>query len=150
MFRPVEAIPEVRLPLSNTTNDFNRQDVASSNGDVIVIPAKSLRRKPSTRALHPQIDSSESLPSSHSSIFEALYCSSNSEHAVSKELRQSTFVTGGIRSDGSSSKRDNSIDELDTLETLPKWSIHHPTPLETITEQKSMATLPNYHSASMI
>ena len=141
MSRPVEAIPDTRLPLSNTTNEFNRQDAASSDGGVAVIPAKSLRRKISTRALHPLIDSSESLPSSHSSIFEALYCSPSSEYVGGRELRQNTFVTGGSRSNGASSNSDNRLDEPNTLETPPIRSIHHPTPLETITEQNSIATL---------
>ena len=130
--------PYFRLPLSNSTNDLNTQD-AVTLGDTM--RTKSLRRKHSTRALHPEIDSSESVPSSHSSIFEALYCSPSSENAEGKPSWIGTFITGGSRNNSVGSEDGIMVEQSITMESPPIRSTHHPTPLEPIIEQKSYSTL---------
>ena len=102
---------------------------------------KSLRRKHSTRTLHPEINSSESMPSSHSSIFEALWCSPGIENAEGKPSWIGTFITGGSRRNSVGSGDGIRVEQSITVEAPPIRSIHHPTPLEPIIEQKSFATL---------
>jgi hypothetical protein len=93
------------------------------------------------KALHPEIDSSESFPSSHGSVFEALYCGRNNEQVDIKPGFAGTFITGGGKG-GSAGLSDGITKRTSILiESAPNHSIHLPTPLETITEQKSFATL---------
>ncbi|MCJ1244062.1 hypothetical protein MMC30_001259 [Trapelia coarctata] len=134
--------PYIRLPLSNSTNDLNTQDAVTLDDSMRFAKPKSLRRKHSTRALHPNIDSSESDPSSHSSIFEALYCSPGIENVEGKPSWIGTFITGGSRRNSMGSEDGIRVEQSITVEGSPPIrSIHHPTPLEPIIEQKSFATL---------
>jgi len=131
--------PYIRLPLSNSTNDLHTQDAVGSRR---FSKPKSLGHKHSTRALHPEIDSSESVPSSHDSIFEALYCSPGIENAEGKPSWIGTFITGGARCNSIGSEDGIRVEQSITVEGPPLIrSIHHPTPLEPIIEQKSFATL---------
>ena len=133
--------PNSRSPLGDSTNELSIPDrnlvaEATRNGG-----SRRLRHKASIRAIRSTADSSESLPSSHSSIFEALCYSPSTESLDEKAPWAATFVAGGR-----SPPAWRDIDIASTsLERTPKASlirsVHHPTPLETITEQKSIATL---------
>jgi len=133
--------PYIRLPLSNSTNDLNTQNAVSSDDSMSVSKSKSLRRKHSQRALHPEIDSSESVPSLHSSIFEALYCGPGWENVEGKSAWIGTFITGGGRHHSIGSEDGIRVEQSISVERPPIRSVHHPTPLEPIIEQKSFATL---------
>ncbi|MCJ1399203.1 hypothetical protein MMC11_002405 [Xylographa trunciseda] len=130
-----------RPPLSESTNDLNTYVAVASAHTIKTTWPNTLRRKASTRALHAQADSSESLPSSHSSIFEALYCDSSNENLDGKAAWLGTFVTGGSVSQPSLSTYASKLEPASIPPNPPARSLHLPTPLETITEQKSVATL---------
>ncbi|MCJ1280848.1 hypothetical protein MMC26_000165 [Xylographa opegraphella] len=139
----IEAIPPscYRPPLSESTNDLNTYVAVASAHTIKTAWPNILRRKTSTRALHAEADSSESLPSSHSSIFEALFCDASNENSDGKAAWLGTFVTGGSRSQPSVSAKAIKTEPASTLANSAARSLHLPTPLETITEQKSIATL---------
>ncbi|MCJ1433048.1 hypothetical protein MMC27_002407 [Xylographa pallens] len=138
-----EAIPTsyYRPPLGESTNDLNSYVAVASAYTIKTTWPNTLRRKASTRALHAAADSSESLPSSHSSIFEALFCDSSNENSDGKAAWLGTFVTGGNRSQPSFPAGAIKSEPASSLANPPARSLHLPTPLETITEQKSVATL---------
>ena len=133
--------PYCRPPLSESTNDLNAYVAVASAHTIKTTWPNTLRRKASTRALYAEADSSESLPSSHSSIFEALYCDASNENFDGKAAWLGTFVQGGSRSQPSLSTDAIKLESASTPPNPSKRSIHLPTPLETITEQKSKATL---------
>ncbi|MCJ1391089.1 hypothetical protein MMC18_003951 [Xylographa bjoerkii] len=137
-----------RPPLSESTNDLNTYVAVASAHTIKTTWPNTLRRKASTRALHAEADSSESLPSSHSSIFEALYCDSSNENLDRKATWLGTFVTGGSRSQLSLPTAASKLEPAITPPNTPTRCLHFPTPLETITEQKSVATLRAQQSLS--
>ncbi|MCJ1379705.1 hypothetical protein MMC17_002807 [Xylographa soralifera] len=138
-----EVIPTsyYRSPLSESTNDLNTYVAVASAHTIKTTWPNTLRRKASTRALHAAADSSESLPSSHSSIFEALFCDSSNENLDGKAAWLGTFATRGSRSQPSLSADAMNSEPASSLANPPARYLHLPTPLETITEQKSVATL---------
>jgi hypothetical protein len=98
----------------------------SSNSSTSPTNSGSLRRHGFIRNFCPYVDSSESARSSHNSVLDT------------------AFVTGGIHQCpwlGQQTSTKSSIDGLPRPQSPSIRSIHHPTPLETITEQKSYASL---------
>ena len=61
--------PTARSPLEDTTNEYRTPTPSPPHATAKKGPV--LRRKPSQHALYPQLDSSESYPSPHDSIYEA-------------------------------------------------------------------------------
>ena len=137
--QPPQPIRPLRPPLGDSTNELSTHAALSRRVGVGHAAAHKLRHQHSIRALHFNADSSESLPSSQNSIFEAL-CYNPSTEQVDEQLPESSFVIGGR----------TLLPDIDLLllppprnrsQELQTRSVHYPTPLETITEQKSIATL---------
>ncbi|KAL9116977.1 MAG: hypothetical protein Q9187_006491, partial [Circinaria calcarea] len=134
----------VRSPLSENTNDVRVNTPATGLDPTTTIQSKTLRHQTSRRKFHPNADSSEASPSEHSSLFEALPCPSPSDSIIIPATLTSSptgvFVTGGRSWSGNDTHydapRSSTIPNSLTIRT-----VHHPTPLEPITEQKSIATL---------
>ena len=137
--QPPQPTRPLRPPLGDSTNELSTHAAFSRRVLVGHATAPKLRHKYSIRALHCNTDSSESLPSSQNSIFEAP-CYNPSTEEVEEELPESSFVIG----------RRTLRPDIDLL-SLPfprnrsqepqTRSVHYPTSLETITEQRSIATL---------
>lgn len=145
--KPSSIAQHVRSPLSENTNDVRVDTPATGLDSITATQSKTLRHQTSRRKFHPNADSSEASPSEHSSIFEAIPYHSPSESittpATLTSSHTSVFVTGG-RSARPSSGNDTHYAAPQST-TMPNnltiRTVHHPTPLETITEQKSVATL---------
>jgi hypothetical protein len=106
--------------------------VPQTNSNLRLSSIKPLRRKPSFTS---HVDSSEELPNSHESIFVAEYLSSNGSEDGSHKIESKGSTTSGFVGE---------IDASDSTSqligsTLIKYG--HGTPLTTIVEQKSIATL---------
>ena len=154
----------IRTPLSNSTNDPRPQQVSSPSE---IAAYKSLRRKISFQDVSTKSNnSSTSDPSDHSSIFEALLYTPNYSNEnidmtgrdgslqKSASLDRQVFVTGGRTS---SSQRNESWFQGHSTENavhpaspVPLQSLHIPTPLSTIKEQPSLATLRPSRKASIL
>ncbi|MCJ1474238.1 hypothetical protein MMC13_002896 [Lambiella insularis] len=141
MSTPSAALSHYRQPLGNNTNDLNERVVVASAETIKTRWPNTLRRKASSRALHPQADSSESLPSSHSSIFDALCCSDGIENIDSRTSWFDTFTAGGKMPQASTSAKVVDAEESINPSNPVPHSLHLPTTLETINEQRSIATL---------
>ena len=141
----------VRSPLNDSTNDL-RFHSPSPPPDTIWLPKnKRLRRKASTISFRPDVGSSDSMNSGHSSIFDALSFHPSSESVVAKLPSSSTFVTGG-QSPGSwigHNIQDQQLQHPATPESPSSRTLHLPTQLETITEQRSIATLRPHRNKSI-
>lgn len=72
------ASPTTRVPLEETTNEHRTPTPSPPQASAKKGPV--LRRKPSHHALHPQLDSSESYPSPHESIYEATVANASAEN----------------------------------------------------------------------
>ena len=140
-------VQHVRSPLSENTNDVRMDAPAIALNTTPALQPRSLRHQISRRKFHPNADSSEASPSEHSSIFEAFPHLSPSDTVTTPGpligSPTDIFVTGG-RSAGCWLENETHYD-LPRPSTIPNSptirTVHHPTPLETITEQKSIATL---------
>ncbi|KAI9765588.1 MAG: hypothetical protein M1840_007277 [Geoglossum simile] len=138
-----------RTPLSNNTNSLVPSRSPSPQ-DAADKPAASLalRRRGSFRRLNPRADSSEDPPSVHSSIFEAPYCSS-SEGGGSGEKDDAKALQAGAARDSSygeeSGSRPRDAPGTTTAGAGPgprdRLTRLGRTPLETIIEKKSAATI---------
>ncbi|MCJ1410380.1 hypothetical protein MMC19_004465 [Ptychographa xylographoides] len=147
MSTQVFTAPYTRSALSDSTNNLKTQAAATAHPSIKPAQSKSLRHKKSARTFRPQVDSSESLPSSHSSIFEAVYCGSKTDKADDQAPWLDTFVTGGSRKyTPKKAPSFNSLPEISPPAIPPARTIHLPTQLETIKEQKSLGTLRNQPS----
>ena len=130
----------LRSPLGDSTNEISTHAPLSRKEGVGHATPHRLHRKYSIRALTSSADSAASLSSSQNSIFEALYYNPRTEQVNENVPESSSSVLGGrtLRPD---------IDLLlspsppNRSQEPSSRSVHHPTPLETITEQKSVATL---------
>ena len=154
----------VRMPLSNSTNDSRLQHASLPSSAQAV---KSLRRKFSFQAgSFKNSYTSGSDPSEHNSIFEALLYSSvsNDENLGAAEgdsspsrsifVNEGAFVTGGRVSSTwqseSQAQKKTTNKIIDPAFTAPLHSLHFPTPLSTITEQPSWASLRPDRKASLL
>ena len=154
-----------RPPLRDSTNHPRSRQTSSSSSTQQA--SKPLRRKRSVRfSSSRRAYTSNSDPSEHSSIFDALLCSpqrspehteigdgGHSPHTAAQN--DQVFITGG---------RSSSAQEHDGLRyphgatghvvyptiAPPLRSLHIPTPLSTITEQPSSATLRPSRKASLL
>jgi hypothetical protein len=104
------------------------------------VPSKQVRRK-STFLLH--TDSSDDLPSPHDSIFEAFYFSANSDESGNRveliNLEPRNRGHGGEVNDENNRGASSSANTYDIDEVEFRYG--HGTVLDTITEQKSCATI---------
>lgn len=108
--------------------------IPQTNSNPRPLPIKPLRRKSSFIS---RVDSSEEMPNSHESIFMAEYLSSNSEDSSHKiELHPIQKSTAPNHTDDIDASRSISPS---VGNTVIKYG--HGTPLTTIVEQKSRATL---------
>ncbi|MCJ1230857.1 hypothetical protein MMC12_007531 [Toensbergia leucococca] len=107
-------MPTARLPLSNSTND---------------LAPNPLRRKLSLRAQNPHIDSSESLPSAHSSIYEA------------SPLTPSTTSLSALPTTPITRITTTTITTTASTNNYPNNPIHIPHPLPPIPERPSTTSL---------
>ncbi|KAI4133660.1 MAG: hypothetical protein LQ347_002099, partial [Umbilicaria vellea] len=134
------SLPGTRSPLGNSTNDLHARTPSPAFNTAKTTQSKQVRRKVSIRAFHPHVDSSEDLPSEHSSIFEALWVNPSVENL-------GTSADASITTDQppSPEKSPTCTDFLQPQRTTSPnarlRTIHIPTQLTTITEQKSAATL---------
>ncbi|MCJ1314552.1 hypothetical protein MMC25_008234 [Agyrium rufum] len=154
------------LRVRNNSNDSNVPYSTTTTSSLA--NGHNLRRKGSHRHLPSSAyDSSDFSPSPHSSIYEAPYYSPPSVSKENISIRTSslgqtkrTFVTGGRRNSASSETLEAAAlpgegcvarptSPLSLRTGLPNRSIHLPTPLETIIERKSFATLRLRRSASL-
>ena len=141
----------VRSPLNDSTNSL-RSRTPSPPPDISGPPQnKKLRRKASTISFRPGVGSSESIVSENSSIFDALSFHPSSESVMVRSPTAGTFVTGGR---SSVAWLDHGIQDQQpqghvTLQNPPLRTLHLPTQLETITEQRSIATLRPHRSVSL-
>jgi hypothetical protein len=135
-----------RVPLSNNTNSLTSlspQDAA----DKPTTPV-ALRRRGSFRRLNPRADSSEDPPSVHSSIFEAPYCSSSEGGGSGEKDDIKALQTRAARDSShgeESSSRSREAPETTAAGVGPgprdRLARLGRTPLETIIEKKSAATI---------
>lgn len=144
-----------RSPLVPKGNDVNIQPTSQPTPKSLPsLPNKRIRRKQSAARI--KVDSSESDPSSHSSIFEALYFSPNSSEASSSKQEQWPMVSLKRGSMDRSSIRpvlsdENASGEMSAMEfatrTIDELLGSTPilygkgTALETIIEQRSHSTI---------
>ena len=147
---------EARTPLESTTNDARTPTPSPPSGTAKTGPI--LRRKSATQALGAYLDSSESYPSPHSSIYEAP-CATSQENLASNAIKGWDDAGWGnalhtipepnndeepawlnITIDASGSPVPVSF--LRSIDTVsPMKSVHVPHVLEPITEQSSLSTL---------
>ncbi len=134
------SLPGTRSPLGNSTNDLHARTPSPAFATAKTTQSKQIRRKVSVRAFHPHVDSSESFPSEHSSIFEALWTNPSVE---SFDTRANTSAPGDPPASPEKSTTSNDFlqPQRTTSPTTHPRTIHIPTQLTTITEQKSLATL---------
>ena len=142
---------KTRQPLENTTNGYR-----TSTSPPPVPTAKCgpvLRHKESERILHPQLDSSESWPSPHSSIYQASAPDVSTENCNWYDARE--WGTPKKPEHGTLSidkmeipawennvlDTDGSVVPASFLQDTPSPKKHTPHKLYPITEQNSLATL---------
>lgn len=151
MNRPGTPPLSFRPPLDDTTNSPHSRTPSPSSPTYHTARSclPNLRRKLSLRALHSNLDSSEEIPSAHSSIYEASLVPWTED-----------IPTPNIETDTTSGEWDSSSAELKkpprrrlsprkthaappsaSTTTKRNLNIHYPHFLETITEQRSIATL---------
>ena len=147
---------EARTPLESTTNGARTPTPSPPSGTAKTGPI--LRRKSATQALGAYLDSSESYPSPHSSIYEAPCATSqehldsnvtkgwddagwgNAVHTITEPNNDEPPAWLNITVDASGSPVPVSF--LRSIETVPPTkSLHVPHVLEPITEQSSLSTL---------
>lgn len=146
---PTPTTTPLRTPLSSQTNSPPTAPTPSPTAKPL--PAHPLRRPVSFRTLHPHLDSSESDPSAHSSIFEAFYL----HHGALEKLDADPppalkRVSAGRPSGGGGSSEADGGNASSSLPVVAvataaaaardAW-LGTGTPLATIAEQKSVATL---------
>jgi hypothetical protein len=135
-------------PLDDRTNDATRSQSISS---------KTLRRTRSSRALYGQLDSSESIPSLHGSIYDADIARSDECYAENEPTTPLIVSPDNIhlRADVPTVLSLEGLDEVPDLpvrgqspirsSSLPvaphPRKVFHPTQLEPIAEQRSLASL---------
>ncbi|MCJ1365492.1 hypothetical protein MMC16_004614 [Acarospora aff. strigata] len=127
--------PPVRSPLSSRTNTPPPRTPSPAYATAKSTQHRRLRRQVSFRTFHPNADSSETEASEHSSIFEAVYLPPGSDRVVSFHI---AHAPGG-RSPAPSEGDSNGSSATGTAS--PARDIWTGTQLETIIEQKSIATL---------
>lgn len=135
--------PSVRSPLGDSTNDLRSQTPSPVYDTARTRQSnKSIRRKVSVSTFRQYADSSDSMPSEHSSIFDAVHWEPET-HEFEATQPAVSFVTGGRTSRTSvrQDAQDNPPVDITLPTVLPERSVHLPTPLDTITEQRSIATL---------
>ncbi|KAI9777592.1 MAG: hypothetical protein M1839_008646 [Geoglossum umbratile] len=138
-----------RIPLSSNTNSLvpsrspSPQDVADKPAAPL-----ALRRRSSFRRLNPRADSSEDPPSVHSSIFEAPYCSSSEggdggEKDDTKASQPRAARDSSCGEESSSRSGETSGAAASSIGPGPRDRLTRlgRTPLETIMEKKSAATI---------
>lgn len=137
----------VRSSLSENTNDMRMDTSVTALNTSPALQPRLLHHQTSRRKFHPNADSSEASPSEHSSIFEAFPYPSPLDTVTARGYLTGPitgiFVTGG-RSAGSwlENETQQDVPRPSTTPNSPTIrTVHHPTPLETISEQKSIATL---------
>lgn len=129
--------PPLRSPLSSRTNSPTPRTPSPTNyATAKSTQARPPRRQLSLRTFHPHLDSSESDPSAHSSIFEAFYLTPSAVERLGTDANAIKRASTG-RSSGSS-EADGNMPMTVVGAARDPWI---GTPLETITEQKSVATL---------
>ncbi|KAA6415193.1 MAG: hypothetical protein FRX48_01946 [Lasallia pustulata] len=133
-------LPGTRSPLGNSTNDLHARTPSLSFATAKSTQSNQIRRKVSVRAFHPHVDSSEDLPSEHSSIFEALWAHPSAE---SFDRRASTSAPGDqpLSPIKGTTSNDSPRPQRTISPSAHPRTLHLPTQLTTITEQKSLATL---------
>ena len=162
--QPLPMEQTARTPLRDSTNNLHSQQASSSSSTQQ--PSKPLQRKLSVRfSPSKKAYTSDSDPSEHSSIFDALLCSpqrspehtetgegSSLPHAAAEN--EQIFITGGRRSPtrqhGSRHQQSATGHVVHPATAPPLRSLHVPTPLSTITEQPSSATLRPSRKASLL
>lgn len=139
---PSSTTPPLRSPLSTSTNSPPPRTPSPS----IYATAKTTQPRPirhqlSFRTFHPHLDSSESDPSAHSSLFEAVYLSpSLITTTTTADANANTLKRVSTRRSSGSSEGGDGTASTGMVVGAARDSFLG-TPLETIAEQKSVATL---------
>lgn len=133
--------PPLRSPLSTRTNSPTPDTPSPTPyATAKTTQARPLRRQLSFRTFHPQLDSSESDPSAHSSIFEAFYLTPSAVANLGTDLNATATKRTSARPSSGSNAADGN-DASTVLATAAARESWIGTPLEPIAEQNSVATL---------
>lgn len=127
-----------RSLLTNNANDFQYRN-RSGSLECSRTSRNKVRRVVSIRAFGQHIDSSESIPSEHSSLYDAALASYESGSDDKTPRYPSIVAADGVEGDGFGNIReDSSLTSLEPTRSHSKWPVNT---LETIVEQRSASTL---------
>ncbi|KAI9717120.1 MAG: hypothetical protein M1812_004868 [Candelaria pacifica] len=141
--------PRLRSPLSDNTNRVHSRSPTAFD-TAKTTQSRHVRRKVSLRAFNPDADSSEDEWSDHGSIYTALRLSSSEALEIQRRVtsgerrKLSSAEDGSVSPKGTVSPGGSPITPLEKLIRPPG------TPLQTIIEQKSIATLRAAQSFSRV
>lgn len=126
--------------LSDNTNHHSK---SSRNRKSAASPPKKLRRHNSLQAIRARLNSLELSPDPDSSSYDGQSYEHGLENAEPLSVGSETFVTGGKDTWDKLTGDDHSLTARQSVlaHNSPVQSVHYPTPLETIIEKKSIATL---------
>ncbi|KAI9766031.1 MAG: hypothetical protein M1835_007266, partial [Candelina submexicana] len=137
--------PRLRSPLSDTTNSIHSRSPTAFD-TAKTTQSRHVRRKVSLRAFNPEADSSEDEWSDHSSIYTALRLSSSEASEIERRVTREERPKASSLDDGSVSRKGTISPGGTPITPLEKLIRPPGTPLQTIIEQKSIATLRAAHS----
>lgn len=137
--------PLDRSPLTTRTNSPPPRTPSPAFTTAKSTQPRQLRRQVSFRTFHPNADSSETDPSEHSSIFEALYLPPGFEKFPDLNVAR---ASGGRSSSSSDGNGNAPMLERTASPITAARNMWIGTQLDTITEQKSIATLRASNSLS--